>query len=137
MGLPSSSVPGKDSRIDGRIDPRLQPTPDFGTLESASAVSGINSEPNQTAQRKSAPRSVQILAMVIGMIAALIAGALGSAHRAPKLGSVSSIKQLVSAAGNPSQLNRLQPQKQAETLLEMAVAHSPGAVEQISSRVDQ
>jgi hypothetical protein len=31
----------------------------------------------------------------------------------------------------------MKPQKQAETLLEMAVGHSDGAVEQISSRVDR
>ena len=31
----------------------------------------------------------------------------------------------------------MQPQKQAETLLELAVGHSEGAVEQISSRVDR
>ena len=31
----------------------------------------------------------------------------------------------------------MKPQKQAETLLELAVAHSHGAVEQISSRVDR
>jgi len=34
-------------------------------------------------------------------------------------------------------LDRLKPQKQAETLLELAVAHSDGAVEQISTRVDR
>lgn len=35
------------------------------------------------------------------------------------------------------QIERLKPQKQAETLLEMAVGHSDGAVQQISSHVDQ
>ncbi len=35
------------------------------------------------------------------------------------------------------QLDRMKPQKQAETLLELAVGHSQGAVEQISSRVDR
>ena len=34
-------------------------------------------------------------------------------------------------------MDRMIPQKQAETLLEMAVSHSDGAVEQITSRVDR
>ncbi len=36
-----------------------------------------------------------------------------------------------------SELDRMKPQKQAETLLELAVSRSPKAVEQISSRVDR
>lgn len=35
------------------------------------------------------------------------------------------------------QIDRMRPQKQAETLLQLAVSHAPGAVEQISSRVDR
>jgi len=38
---------------------------------------------------------------------------------------------------NQSQIEAMKPQKQAEALLEQAVAHSDGAVDQISSRVDR
>jgi len=41
------------------------------------------------------------------------------------------------SAHDLTQLDRLKPQKQAETLLELAVGRSNGAVEQISSRVDR
>ena len=42
-----------------------------------------------------------------------------------------------SASKDPRQLDRMKPQKQAEALLELAVSHSDGAVDQISSRVDR
>lgn len=41
------------------------------------------------------------------------------------------------SARNVSQLDEMKPQRQAETLLELAVANSDGAVEQISTRVDR
>jgi HEAT repeat protein len=41
------------------------------------------------------------------------------------------------SADDARQLEKLKPQKQAETLLEQAVGHSNGAVEEISSRVDR
>jgi len=41
------------------------------------------------------------------------------------------------ATQDQRQIDRLQPQKQAETLLELAVAHSNGAVEQIATRADR
>ena len=43
----------------------------------------------------------------------------------------------MTSAKDTRQLDRLRPQKQAETLLELAVGHSDGAVEQISSRVSR
>jgi len=64
---------------------------------------------------------------------ALIVGTLGKAHPIwPNSAPLHSTK--TASAKDSRQLDRMKPQKQAETLLEMAVAHSQGAVEQISSR---
>ena len=41
------------------------------------------------------------------------------------------------SANDSHQLDRMKPQKQAETLLEQAVARNDGAIDQISSRVDR
>jgi len=77
-----------------------------------------------------------LIAAVIGMVAALMAGTLRSSH--PVLpGWLSPHPSSPGASRDAGQLDRMKPQKQAETLLEAAVAHSQGAVEQISSRVDR
>lgn len=43
----------------------------------------------------------------------------------------------ITSAHDTQQLDRMRPQNQAESLLELAVANSDGAVEQISARVDK
>ena len=45
MGLPSSSVPGKDSRIDGRIDPCLSETFSFEDIGTAHQLMSENRHP--------------------------------------------------------------------------------------------
>lgn len=81
-------------------------------------------------------RFAQLLAIMIGMFGAIVAGTIGSAH--------SSWSDLFGGHQNRpatskdlGQIDRMRPQKQAETLLELAVGHSAGAVDQISSRVDR
>jgi len=70
------------------------------------------------------------------MFFAIVAGTVAKLHPgAPNLFSASSSRPATSK--DLQQLDRMRPQKQAETLLELAVGHSPGAVEQISSRVDR
>jgi hypothetical protein len=70
------------------------------------------------------------------MVAALIVGTLSKAHPIwPD--SVPSHPSESASARDLGQVDRMKPQKQAETLLELAVGHSQGAVEQISSRVDR
>ncbi|MGA9981462.1 MAG: HEAT repeat domain-containing protein [Candidatus Sulfotelmatobacter sp.] len=89
-------------------------------------------------------------AVAVGVLLAVLVGGVGTARAAWK-----NITVLFSANGNvaaepasdfaPSgvaqndlaQLDRLDPQSQAEALLERAVGDFDGAVEQISSRVDQ
>jgi hypothetical protein len=83
-----------------------------------------------------------ILAVAIGMFAAMLFASSRSPHPvwAQFTDSSSSQKGTKSAPATEKdlgQLDRMRPQKQAETLLELAVGHSQGAVEQISSRVDR
>ena len=69
------------------------------------------------------------------MVAALIVG-MTKTHPIWPNSVPSRSSEPVSARDLP-QIDRMKPQKQAETLLELAVGHSQGAVEQISSRVDR
>jgi len=119
-------------------DPRLQPTPDYGTLGPGSdfAGGGPISIPQQPSNTK---RFAPIFAAAIGVLGAMLAANVGNAHAAwSKFSSLFSV-----AAGPPTsardsrQLDRMKPQKQAEALLELAVGHSDGAVDQISSRVNR
>lgn len=134
MGVAPPFESGKDPQMNGGFDPRLQPTPDYGNLGPGSDIAGFGSAPNQAAPRKSAPVAVQLMAVAIGMIAAIVAGMVSKSDR----GVPHSIQS--SRTNKPvavSQLDRMKAQRQAETLLEQAVGHSPGAVEEISSRVNE
>lgn len=118
------------------IDPRLRPTPDYGTLGPDSDITGVTPGQGQALARKSASPSAHVLAAVIGMIAALVAGMVTNRHVIwPR--SAASHASAPASARDLRQLDRMKPQKQAETLLELAVGgNTQGAVEQISSRVD-
>jgi hypothetical protein len=118
------------------VDPRLQPTPDYGTLGPGSDIGKAGADPNGAAQRKLPLRSAQLLAAVIGMVAALLFGSAGSAHPAWS-NFFSGRQKRPASAKDIGQIDRMRPQKQAETLLELAVGNSAGAVDQISSRVDR
>ena len=117
-------------------DPRLKPTPDYGTLGPGSDIAGLQPGNAPAASRQSALRSAHLIAAVIGMVAALIVGTMSKSHPMWRASAPSHSSESASARDLP-QLDRMKPQKQAETLLELAVAHSQGAVEQISSRVDR
>ena len=115
------------------IDPRLQPTRDYGTLGPGSDISGLG--PSQTERPAGKPglRVAQLIAVVVGMVTALIAGTLTKTHpNWPRTIPAPAID-----THDSGQLDRMKPQKQAEILLEQAVAHSDSAVEQISARVDR
>ena len=117
------------------VDPRLQPTPDYGILGPGSDIPGPEDRDAPAASRKSSLRSAHIFAAVVGMAAALIVG-MTKAHPVwPN--SVPSHSSEPASAKDLPQIDRMKPQKQAETLLELAVGHSEGAVDQISSRVDR
>jgi len=112
-------------------DPRLQPTPDFGTLGPGSDVTPYGQPAQQPQPSKSALKFIHLFAALIGMITAMVAGGIGLIRPS----SPSQAQRHQSAAPKDlRQIDGMMPQKQAEALLEMAVAHSDAAVEQISAR---
>src|SRR5579863_7397695 len=119
-------------------DPRLQPTPDYGTLGPGSDIgaSGPTSIPSSFRQPTNARRSAPLFAVAMGVLLAILTANVGTARAA-----WSSFVNLFSAGNSPTsakdsrQLDHMKPQKQAEALLELAVGHGDGAVDQISSRV--
>jgi hypothetical protein len=122
-------------------DPRLQATPDYGTLGPGSDVSagGPDSVLGTTRLPVNAKRFGPVFAAAIGVLFAVFVGNVGGAHAA-----WSGVANLLSNRGNvpPSandlhQIDRMKPQKQAETLLELAVDRNDVAIDQISSRVDR
>ena len=120
------------------LDPRLRPTPDYGTLGPGSDVANVSGAPGQAPVRRRPSGVGQLIAVTIGIAAALIFGKMGRARSSWDLGKTLSTPQSQHVPAQDShQLDRLKPQKQAETLLEQAVGHSAGAVDQISSRVDR
>ena len=136
MDLTQPSMPEPRADSSPGLDPRLQPTPDYGTLGPGSDMVGAAS--NKAASPKAAARGASLLAAIIGAVVALVAGTIGSAHRAwPGLTNVFSARQdQPTNVKDLRQFDGMRPQKQAETLLELAVAQKAGATEQISSRVD-
>jgi hypothetical protein len=142
MNLSSENPPGKGPQGDGAssvVDPRLQPTPDFGTLGPGSDIPVSGTDPIQRTPVKARPMLGPLLAMAVGMFAAVL---FGTSHNPsglfPSLGNLFSSGPKESVSGKePRPVDGLEPQRQAETLLEQAVAHAPGAVDQISSRVDR
>jgi hypothetical protein len=127
-------------------DPRLQPTPDYGTLGPGCdigpgfdiKVRGTESNPVWVRQPANPRRLILILAAGLGVFAAVLAGS-ASAHAAwSSLESLfSGHEALPASAQDTRQLDRMKPQKQAEALLELAVGRSDGAADQISSRIDR
>jgi HEAT repeat protein len=140
FNVPGADVPGPQS------DPRLQPTPDYGTLGPGSDIQRAGPEsasgPNPALVR--ALRLKPLFAIASGVFLAVMVGSVGNARAARErlaqllslLGNNDSNPTVVRSAKDPGQLDRLRPQKQAEALLELAVSHSDGAVEQISARAD-
>jgi hypothetical protein len=127
---PNLPAQGEDGEI-RPLDPRLQPTPDYGTLGPASDVVAPKSGSNL--------RLLHLAAMIAGIVVALLvssAGGMGAVWG--KFGGVFPPRENSSASAVISEkdLDRQKPQEQAEILLERAVTHSDGAASQIESRVD-
>jgi hypothetical protein len=122
-------------------DPRLQPTPDYGTLGPGSdvAVGQPISSADPTRRPADPRRYAPVFAAAIGVLMAVLAGSVGSAHAAwSRFENLFSAREVSPASTQDTrQLDRLRPQKQAEALLELAVGRRDGAVDQISSRVDR
>ncbi len=143
MDVPQSrfSGPGAAQNSAAVADPRLQPTPDYGTLGPGSDIKANppGSPPGSVRPSSNSRRFAPIFAAAIGMLAALVAGNIGHAQGAlSKLQNLFSVHESAPASAKDiHQLDRMKPQTQAEALLELAVGNSEGAVDQISARVDR
>jgi hypothetical protein len=118
-------------------DPRLTPTPDYGTL-------GPASEYQQKLIPAGSFRSLRVLAVLVGILCALPFIATGTVRA-----TWNEIAQLLSIKGKPKPaspallseheiegLDQASAQSQAELLLERAINHYNGASDQIAARVD-
>jgi hypothetical protein len=133
---PTSFGPDAPSSAAATIDPRLQPTPDYGTLGPGSDISGLEVDSNRSSAPNASAQSVgRLIAIGLGIAGALLAGAVRNGGSL--FSRLVADNPIQPASKDLSQLDRMRPQKQAETLLELAVRHSAGAVEQISTRVDR
>src|SRR5579872_418657 len=130
----SSFGPGAPASVAPPLDPRLQPTPDYGTLGPGSDIPAFGTASRQAPTPRPSPRFVQLIAIMIGMFGAIVAGTVGGAHSAWS-DFFSGHQGRPATSKDLGQIDRMKPQKQAEALLELAVGHSAGAVDQISSRV--
>jgi hypothetical protein len=136
LDQPAATVPA--------ADPRLQPTPDYGTLglrsDVATGTTDASANPSSTPQfaRRIGPSA----AIAAGVLMALLVGNVGSALAAwnhiASLFSPHVRPDVANSSRMPARdLDRQQPQAQAEALLERAVSRDDNAPEQITSRVDQ
>jgi HEAT repeats len=131
-------------------DPRLTPTPDYGTLGpdsdfakssgglSVTAATWGTNAPSDA--RRGAPKNLrllQLLAMMGGIVSALLAS--GGAAGWKKIATTFSSKNnpaVSSGRFSERDLDRQKPQKQAEMLLARAVSRSDGANDEIQAHVE-
>src|SRR5580704_12898901 len=132
-------------------DPRIQSSPDYGTLGPGSDVAagldaagldapGLDAASTPVRRNFGGAWRGSVSALAIGILLAIVTFNVGHARAA-----WSHFTQVFSAPDSPAspsaedvrQLDHLKPQKQAETLLELAVGRSDGAVDEISSRMNR
>jgi hypothetical protein len=132
---------GPDPQPSAPTDPRLQPTPDYGRLGPGSDIAGSGPTPIPGPARPPVnPRRFgPFFAVGIGVLLAIATANVGKARAAwSSFANLFSARPVAPASAKDSrQLDRMKPQKQAEALLELAVSHNDGALDQISSRVDR
>ena len=138
VSQPSSPDPGAQPKSAPIADPRLQPTPDYGTLGPGSDIA-VGAADTRQRPRAASPFAL-VFAIAVGVLLAILTTSVGSARsvlsRFTHVLRGDAVASASITAKNSSQLDRLKPQNQAEALLELAVDRSDGAVDQISSRVD-
>ncbi len=151
MGVFGERAPEQGGRVGAQpLDPRLTPTPDYGTLgpesdfaKSSAGDSATSARPataTSSGVRQGATRNLRLLrlvAMMGGIVAALLASGGGGAWE-KITGSFSPKNDRgVTAAKYPErELDRQKPQKQAEILLARAVGRSDGATDEIQAHVE-
>jgi len=133
-------------------DPRLQPTPDFGSLGPTPDVKQLDVQtgspqvdPSKPAVNLQLVRWHSVAAMGVGVVGALALIAAGNAnaawHHLSLYLNLHGKSDPVSPANlsehDVEKLHLQSSQKQAEILLERAINHYDGANEQIAERVDR
>lgn len=144
MDIPQSRFSGQGSQPEPApiADPRLQPTPDFGMLGPGSDFSTNGPISIPVRRPLNARRFGPVFAAAIGVLLAVLTANVGTARAAwSSLANLFGVRENARenapvSAKDSRQIDRMKPQKQAEALLELAVSHNDGAVDQISSRVD-
>ena len=135
---PPSPEPAAQLKPVPIVDPRLQPTPDYGTLGPGPDIAA--GRPDSAGRPARPNRFTPLFAVAIGVLLAVVAASMGSAHSAWSRFARGlrgdAVSTAPTSATSARQIDRLKPQKQAEALLELAVSRSDGAVDQISTRVD-
>jgi hypothetical protein len=118
MDVPQPSPRPAADPISAQSSGTLGPSPDVAVGAPDGKIGGLRTG-----------HFAPVAAVAAGIFAALLVVLTGSAHVVHP-----GIKH--PAVAVQSQLDGLQPQNQAEALLEQAIGHSDGAVDQISSRVE-
>jgi hypothetical protein len=119
------------------LDPRLNPTPDYGSLGPTADVG-----PKPASPRNALP--LRLLSVLAGFLFALPFVATGTVRAA-----LEQVAQFLSITGKPKaaspallseheteKLDQSSPQAQAQLLLERAINHYEGATDQIAGRVE-
>jgi len=153
MDVFRENLPPRDTDAVARSqDPRLQPSPDFGTLGPTPDVANAPPSPaslapvagaadGSTAGRSCAGnlRLLHLVAMIVGGLAAILVssaggpGALwGKITSSPSQPTKSSA---LSGVLSDRELDRQRPQRQAEILLERAVSRSDGTAAQSAAQI--
>jgi len=118
-------------------DPRLQPTPDYGSLGPGSDIATGPAAP--VPQRRPGAGAGPAVAILLGILFAGLSTFI--AHRRSGFATPFSpdrdeIEHTPASVNDLHRLDQMKPQRQAETLLELAVTRNDAAIDQIPSRVD-
>jgi len=137
---PASSGQISPQDLASSADPRLRPTPDYGTLGPTSDVVQMHPNAAATPAGPASNLARPLFVVAVGILGAFLVMGLVStrssrSHSGKSVPSAAPGRAQGSEQGL-SRIGRMKLQKQAEALLELAVAHSDGAVEQIATRAD-
>jgi len=141
MDASGSSPCVEDARLKTAPVEASETPSNYGTLGPGCDAAADGPDSAERA-RKPSPRAL-FVTFAIGAALALMVGSLSRTQATRvrsnyhSLSAAAPISFPVASAVTPRQLDRLEPQSQAETLLQLALAHSDGAVEQISKRIQR
>jgi hypothetical protein len=141
---PADAVnPPEEQPLEGwSAQDRLRPTPDYGALGPGSDFVPTDAK----LSRRKSSGIAQVAVVVAGIALAVLVANVENARAALarlRLGDLFSAQDsaqtdapTLASAKNRTQLNRLNPQKQAERLLELAIGNSEGANQEIINRAN-